>query len=54
MLAPLPLTRIPEEDEALREPVRAFLREALIGMTPETRARSWMGFNGYFSSRMAA
>ena len=53
MLAPLPLTRIPEEDEALREPVREFLREALAGMSPEQRARSWMGFDAYFSHRMA-
>jgi alkylation response protein AidB-like acyl-CoA dehydrogenase len=54
VLAPLPLTRIPEEDEALREPVRAFLREALAGMSPEKRARSWMGFDAYFSHKMAA
>lgn len=54
MLAPLPLARIPEEDEALREPVRAFLREALVGMPPEKRARSWMGFDAYFSHKMAA
>jgi alkylation response protein AidB-like acyl-CoA dehydrogenase len=53
VLAPLPLTRIPEEDEALREPVRAFLREALTGMSPEQRARSWMGFDAYFSHKMA-
>jgi alkylation response protein AidB-like acyl-CoA dehydrogenase len=54
VLAPLPLTRIPAEDEALREPVRAFLREALAGMSPEKRARSWMGFDTYFSHKMAA
>jgi alkylation response protein AidB-like acyl-CoA dehydrogenase len=54
VLAPLPLTHIPEEDEALREPVRAFLREALAGMSPEKRARSWMGFDAYFSHKMAA
>ena len=53
MLAPLPLTRIPDEDEALREPVREFLREALAGMSPEQRARSWMGFDAYFSHKMA-
>jgi alkylation response protein AidB-like acyl-CoA dehydrogenase len=54
VLAPLPLTRIPAEDEALREPVRAFLREALVGMPPERRARSWMGFDAGFSRKMAA
>jgi alkylation response protein AidB-like acyl-CoA dehydrogenase len=54
VLAPLALTRIPEEDEALREPVRAFLREALVGMSPDQRARSWMGFDAAFSRKMAA
>jgi alkylation response protein AidB-like acyl-CoA dehydrogenase len=53
MLAPLPLTRIPPEDEALREPVRTFLREALEGMPPERRARSWMGFDAAFSRKLA-
>lgn len=54
MLAALPLTRIPEEDEALRAPVRAFLREALAGMPADRRARSWMGFDEAFSRKMAA
>lgn len=54
MLAPLPLTRIPGEDEALREPVRMFLREALAGMPADRRARSWMGFDAELSRAMAA
>jgi alkylation response protein AidB-like acyl-CoA dehydrogenase len=45
----LTLTRIPDEDEALRAPVRAFLDEALAGMPPERRARSWAGFDADFS-----
>ena len=53
MLAPLSLQRIPPEDEALRAPVRAFLAEALAGMPPERRARSWMGFDAPFSRQLA-
>ena len=53
MLAQLPLTQIPAEDEALRGPVRAFLRSALLELPPEQRARSWMGFDAGFSRRLA-
>lgn len=53
MLADLPLTRIPAEDEALREPVRAFIAQALSGLAPERRARSWMGFDADFSKALA-
>lgn len=53
MLADLPLTRIPPEDEALRAPVRAFISQALAGMPPERRARSWMGFDASFSRALA-
>jgi alkylation response protein AidB-like acyl-CoA dehydrogenase len=45
----LSLTRIPAGDEALRQPVRAFLAEALTGVAPEVRARSWSGFDASFS-----
>jgi len=45
----LALTRIPADDEALRAPVRAFLDEALQGVPPEVRARSWSGFDAAFS-----
>ncbi len=54
MLSALPLTPLPADDEALRAPVRAFLREALHGMPPEQRARSWMGFDADFSRQLAA
>jgi alkylation response protein AidB-like acyl-CoA dehydrogenase len=47
------LATIPPEDEALREPARRFLREALAGVSPEIRARSWMGFDAGFSRRLA-
>nr|WP_286197925.1 acyl-CoA dehydrogenase family protein [Variovorax boronicumulans] len=45
--------RIPAEDEALRAPVRRFLAEALQGMPPALRARSWMGFDAGFSRALA-
>jgi len=53
MIAALPLATIPPEDEALRAPVRQFLRDALAGIPPERRARSWMGFDADFSRRLA-
>lgn len=53
MLADLPLTRIPSEDEALRAPVRAFIAQTLAGLPPERRARSWMGFDADFSRALA-
>ncbi len=49
MIAKLPLQALPSEAEALRAPVRAFLDEALAGMPPEQRARSWLGFDAKFS-----
>jgi len=49
MFENLTLTAIPAEDEALREPVRAFLDERLAGMAPDRRARSWSGFDAGFS-----
>ncbi|HVR53909.1 MAG TPA: acyl-CoA dehydrogenase family protein [Pseudorhodoferax sp.] len=45
--------RIPPEDEALRAPVRRFLDQALQGMPPAQRARSWMGFDAGFSRALA-
>jgi len=48
----LSLTRIPAEDEALRAPVRAFLDDALKGVPPEVRARSWGGFDAPFSRKL--
>lgn len=47
------LSPIPQEDEALREPVRAFLREALDGVPAHRRARSWAAGDAAFSRRLA-
>ncbi len=49
MIETLQLQPLPPQAEALREPVRAFLAEALAGMPPEIRARSWLGFDAAFS-----
>lgn len=53
-MGPLRLVEIPREDEALRGPVRAFVREALAGRPAEERARSWMAFDAEFSRALAA
>lgn len=44
---------IPAADQSLRGEVRAFLDQALAGLAPETRARSWMGFDADFSRALA-
>lgn len=49
----LDLTSIPEEDEALRSPVRAFLKESVFDLPADRRARSWMGFDAGFSRALA-
>ena len=49
MIETLSLQPLPAAAEALRAPVRAFLDEALAGMPPELRARSWLGFDAEFS-----
>lgn len=46
-------TTLPAEDEALREEVRAFLRERLAGMSLGQRARTWLGFDAEFSRDLA-
>ncbi|MFM7785907.1 MAG: acyl-CoA dehydrogenase family protein, partial [Gammaproteobacteria bacterium] len=53
MIAPLPLTGVPPEDEALRAPLRAFLHEALAAVPAERRARSWSAFDAEFSRALA-
>lgn len=53
MIDTLELTAIPPEDEALRTEVRAFLADALDGLEPVERARSWMGFDAGFSRQLA-
>jgi hypothetical protein len=50
----LDLTRLPDEDDALRMPVRTFLGYALVNMSIETRARSWLGFDASFSRSLGA
>ncbi len=47
--ASLPFARLPEADEALRAPVRAFVAQMLESMPLEARARSWLGFDAGFS-----
>jgi alkylation response protein AidB-like acyl-CoA dehydrogenase len=54
MLAPLPLTALPADAQALRVPVRAFLHDALAAMPVQRRARSWMGWDPDFSRALAA
>ncbi len=49
MIGALSLQPLPAEAEALRGDVRRFLDEALAGMAPELRARSWLGFDAGFS-----
>ena len=49
----LDLIRIPPEDEALRDGIRAFLRETVESLAPDKRARSWMGFDADFSRQLA-
>lgn len=46
-------TGIPEEDEALRHPVRIFLSKRLKDITPARRARSWMSYDLDFSQSLA-
>ena len=53
MIDTLDLTAIPPQDEALRAEVRAFLAEALDGLAPDQRARSWMGYDAGFSRQLA-
>lgn len=50
----LTLTRIPDEDEALRTEVRAFLSEVTQAMPAHIRARSWGGYNTAFSRQLGA
>lgn len=52
LLDSLSLTRIPAEDEALRAEVRAFLGEAIRGLPPQVRARSWGGYSAELSRQL--
>ncbi len=51
-LTSLSPTAIPPEDEALREPVRAFLKQALKDMPAHIRAKSWSGYDKAFSREL--
>lgn len=53
MINSLPIATIPAEDEALREPVRAFIAQVMEGVPLERRIRSWMGFDPDFSRQLA-
>jgi alkylation response protein AidB-like acyl-CoA dehydrogenase len=46
------LSTLPPEAEALRDEVRTFLKQEMAQYRPAERARSWGGFNRYFSRRM--
>lgn len=48
------LTALPPAAAAFREDVRAFLAARMPALPPETRARSWMGFDADFSRALAA
>jgi len=50
----LDLATVPDEDEALRGPVRAFLQQTVMHTPADRRARSWMGFDAEFSRALAA
>ena len=49
-----PAAALPEDAEALRAEVRAFLAVELRARTPLERAQSWAGFDAEFSRRMGA
>lgn len=48
------LARIPDEAEAFRAEVNAFLAAEMPSTPPDVRARSWMGYSAEFSRKMAA
>jgi len=54
LLSTFQLTSLPPHALAFREQVRAFMAEHLSALPPETRARSWMGFDAAFSRALAA
>lgn len=54
MFDSLTLSVIPQEDEALRAPVRAMIAEAIKGRPMDQRARSWQGFDADFSRALGA
>lgn len=53
LLDSYPPQSIPPEDEALRQPVREFLAQAVGKLSPVARSRSWSGFDAGFSRELA-
>lgn len=45
-------TALPADDEALREPVRKFLAEAMRSVPAHIRAKSWSGYDSDFSREL--
>jgi alkylation response protein AidB-like acyl-CoA dehydrogenase len=54
LLETLQRAQIPQEDEALRAPVREFLKAQLAATPADRRARTWMGFDASFTRALAA
>jgi alkylation response protein AidB-like acyl-CoA dehydrogenase len=50
---PQSLAFLPNHAEAIRQQVREFLKEHLVSLPADRRARSWMGFDSAFSQAMA-
>ena len=53
LLSAFRLCALPAEAEAFRADVKAFLAAEMPALPPETRARSWMGFDADFSRKLA-
>lgn len=49
-----PPAQMPQDAQALRDEVRAFLAETIPARTPLERAQSWVGFDADFSRKMGA
>lgn len=54
MIDALPLVSVPANDAALRDEVRAFLRQGGFWWPLESRVKSWMGFDAAFSQALGA
>src|SRR5690606_5952292 len=54
VLDSLTVTRIPPEDEALRDEVRAFLSAEIQALPAHVRARSWGGYSTELSRKLGA
>lgn len=54
MFESLKLGALPTEDEALRQPVRALIQQAMADMPIDRRCRSWQGFDAALSRLLGA